>query len=277
MSVFSERKIDCHNHIFDPVQFPYQPDSRYHPQAHETATADYFHWVLDAYGVSHALIVGPNSGYGDMHNEALLDAIEQSNGRFKGMAVVSPECSLDQLAELKAKGIVGVTFNVAFHGVDHMLSTRPLMDKAAELDMLVQFQVQDDQLLPLADHFRDCGARLVIDHCGRPNVAAGVESDGFKAVLAMAETGRTWIKVSGFEKYSAEPFPFNDTLPFVQAIQTAFGEDRLLWGSDWPFLLAGQRMDYGTLLILAEQHFPNAEQRAKYFWKNAADLYGFPV
>ncbi len=96
MSVFTERKIDCHNHIFDPVRFPCQPDSPYHPDGHEIATADQFLQVLDTYGVSQALLVGPNSGYGENDNRALLDAIRRSDGRFRGMAVVDQQCSLAQ-------------------------------------------------------------------------------------------------------------------------------------------------------------------------------------
>ncbi|MGB0784276.1 MAG: hypothetical protein ACPGRG_13985, partial [Marinomonas sp.] len=70
MSVFTERKIDCHNHIFDPQQFPYQADSPYAPEGHEVATADYFLQVLETYGVSHALLIGPNSAYGENDNRA---------------------------------------------------------------------------------------------------------------------------------------------------------------------------------------------------------------
>jgi ABC-type sugar transport system permease subunit len=79
----------------------------------------------------------------------------------------------------------------------------------------------------------------------------------------------------GFDKFSRQALPYADTQPYVRAIQQAYGEDRLIWGSDWPFLRARQRMDYGTLLTLAEQQFPDARQRGKVFWKNAAELIGF--
>lgn len=275
MSVFDERKIDCHNHIFDPVRFPYQPDSPYHPGGHEIATADQFLQVLDAYGVSHALLVGPNSGYGENDNRALLDAIHRAGGRFKGMAVVDQQCSLEQLQTLNEQGVVGITFNIVFYGVDHFRRSAPLLDRVARLGMIAQLQVEGDQLMPLADMFTGSGARLLVDHCGRPDLDAGLEGPGFEAVLALAETGRAWIKVSGFDKFSRQALPYADTLPYVQAIQQAYGEDHLIWGSDWPFLKPRQRMDYGTLLKLAERQFPDARQREKYFWKNAAGLFGF--
>lgn len=277
MSVFTERKIDCHNHIFDPQQFPYQADSPYAPDGHEIATASYFQQVLNAYGVSHALLIGPNSAYGENDNRALLDAIAQSNGRFKGMAVVKEDTPTNKLSELKAQGIVGVTFNVAFYGVEHFARPLPLMDRLADLEMIVQVQVENEQMLRLAPLLMQTKATILIDHCGRPNLEHGVNNAGFQAILALAKTQRAYIKISGFAKFSQNAFPYADTQPYVDAIVKNFGENRIIWGSDWPFLKAQHRMDYGTLLALAEKQFPDKALRAKLFWENAARLCGFPL
>ena len=59
MSIFDEPKIDCHNHVFDPARFPYRADTPYRPAGQELATARQFREVMDAYGVCHALLVGP--------------------------------------------------------------------------------------------------------------------------------------------------------------------------------------------------------------------------
>jgi len=185
------------------------------------------------------------------------------------------DTSLQQLQELQEQGIAGATFNIAFYGPEHFANCGGLLDKLAQLDMVAQFQVEGSQLLGLESTFANSGARLLIDHCGRPVLEDGVESDGFRAVLDMAMTGRAWIKVSGFDKFSRQPLPFADCWPWIEEIKLAFGEDKLVWGSDWPFLKARQRLDYGTLLTLATQHFPDAKQREKYFWKNAAELFGF--
>lgn len=277
MSVFTERKIDCHNHIFDPQSFPYQANTPYAPEGHEVATADYFLQVLETYGVSHALLVGPNSAYGENDNRALLDAIARSNGRFKGMAVVKQDASSEELAQLKAQGVIGVTFNVAYYGFEHFAQSAPLMDRLADLDMIVQVQIEDEQMLDLTPLLMNSKAKILIDHCGRPNIEKGVTNKGFQAVLALAKTQRAYIKVSGFAKFTQGVFPYADTKPYVDAIVESFGEDRIIWGSDWPFLKAQHRMDYGTLLSLAEKQFPDASIRAKFFWENAAKLCGFPI
>ena len=156
MSIFDEPKIDCHNHIFDPVRFPYRPDTHYRPAGQECGSAQLFMQVLDAYGVRHALVVGPNSGY-DTDNRCLLDAIAQSDGRFKGIAVVDNACSFDALVALQAQGIVGVAFNPAFLGTAHYAGTAPLLAMLSQLGMLLQVQVEKDQLpelVPLLDGTR---------------------------------------------------------------------------------------------------------------------------
>lgn len=38
---------------------------------------------------------------------------------------------------------------------------------------------------------------------------------------------------------------------------------------------ARHRLDIGILLTLAQEQFPDSQQREKYFWKNAAQLIGF--
>lgn len=274
MSVLLERKIDCHNHVFDPENFPYQPD-RYHPAGHEVSPAEYFLKVLEAYNVSHALVVGPNSGYGEDDNRALLDAIERSNGRLKGMAVVSKDVTDETLQSLKRSGIVGVTFNVAFYGEEHFGHAASLMSRLHDHGLLAQIQVQGDQVLSFVDVLKSTPALVVIDHCGRPELDQGMDSPAFQVLLSLGKQTQHAIKLSGMAKFSKQGFPFDDTKPYVDALFAAFGEDRVLWGSDWPFLLAPQRMDYGTLLLLAEQWFPDPNVREKYFWRNAARLFGF--
>src|SRR5690242_14221272 len=104
MTVFDEPKIDCHNHVFDPARFPYAADVAYRPAGAEIATAAQHRNLFDAYGVRHALVVGPNSGYG-VDNRCLLDVIAQGGGRFKGIAVVPNDLDREGLERLKAAGV----------------------------------------------------------------------------------------------------------------------------------------------------------------------------
>jgi predicted TIM-barrel fold metal-dependent hydrolase len=273
-SIYSAPKIDCHCHVLDPQGFAYAADVSYRPAGQETGSASYFEHLLDAYGVQHALLVGPNSGYG-LDNRCLLAAIAGSHGRFKGIAVVAHDASSDYLQELKSQGIVGIAFNYSLHGLDYYRAAAPLFQRLAALDMYVQVQVEQTQLQTLAPLLLDSGAQLLIDHCGRPDVKQGIEGEGFAALLRLADSGRATVKLSGFSKFSAEDFPFTDTRIYSRALLDAFGPDHCIWASDWPFLKAPRRLDYGPLLQLFAQQVPDAQARQTILWDTPKRLFGF--
>ncbi len=264
--------VDCHVHVFDPQRFPYRADVAYQPVAAETATAQQLDQVLDAHGVRHALLVQPNSGYGP-DNACLLDAIARSGGRHKGVAIVATDASPDELQALRAQGVVGAAFNVAMLGPEAV--TPALLERLRDAGLWAQVQVQGDQLAALRPLLEDSGARLLVDHCGRPDPAGGVGQPGFQALLAMAANGRTAVKLSSLVKCSAQAFPHADAWPFAQALVEAFAPDALVWASDWPFLRAPARIDYAPLLRLARRLLPDAATRRAVLWDTPRRLFGF--
>ncbi|MEP6610201.1 MAG: amidohydrolase family protein, partial [Burkholderiaceae bacterium] len=124
--VFGEPKIDCHAHVLDPARFPYRADTPYAPMGQEIGTAAQLAQVMDAYGTAHALLVGPNSGYG-LDNSCMLDAIARGAGRYKGIAVVAVDTTLDELYALKRAGVVGVAWNITHYEVDYYRDAEPLL------------------------------------------------------------------------------------------------------------------------------------------------------
>lgn len=274
MSIYDEPKIDCHNHLFDPTHFPFQADTRYSPAGQEVAPLLQFERVLDAYGVQHALLVQPTSGYGT-DNSLLLHALAHDARRFKGIALVAHDTGVDALAALKAQGVVGVAFNVALEGVGVMHDAAPLFGRLAELDMFAQVQVQGDQLVELLDLIEHNPTPLLIDHCGRPEVSRGLSQPGFKALLQLASNERTCVKLSGMQKYAHHDHLQQQAGLYVQALLEAFGGEACLWGSDWPFIREQSRVDYGPLLKLAERLMPDPQQRRQVMWETPRRLFGF--
>ena len=116
---------------------------------------------------------------------------------------------------------------------------------------------------------------MLIDHLGRPTVAEGVDQPGFAALLRLADTGRVSVKISGYPKYSRQSYPFADCEPYVRAIVDAFTLDHCMWSSDWPYLRAPERQDYGPLIALAARLFPKQSDRRKLFWDTPNRLFGF--
>ena len=274
MSVISEPKIDCHMHVLDPARFPYNPEVAYKPLGQEMGTPAQYDAVMEFYGVTHALIVQPNSGYGG-DNALLLDTVARGKGRFKGVAIINFDASLSELRDLQAQGIVGAAFNPSLFGSDYYRPARKLVGRLAELGMFMQLQTEHDQLLPFVKWVEDIEVDTLVDHCGRPTLAQGLNQPAFQALLRLADTGRVTVKLSGYAKFTQQSWPFDDCEPFVRALVSAFTLDNCIWASDWPYLKAPERNDFGPNIALVKRWFPDAGDRAKLFSGTAKRLFGF--
>jgi predicted TIM-barrel fold metal-dependent hydrolase len=274
MNIFDEPKIDCHAHVIDPANFPFGKDVSYKPGGQEVGSTAQFVEVMNCHSVKHALLVQPNSGYGS-DNSCMLGAIAKGEGRFKGIAIVDLDVDATTLKALRSRGVIGVAVNPTFHGIDYYRHADGLIKRLADLDMFLNLQVEDDQFLMFAPWIESIPVKVLVDHAGRPTPPAGLGQPAFAAILRLAKTGRVNVKISGYLKFAKRPFPFEDCWPFVRAIVDAFTLDRCMWASDWPFLRASERQDYGPLVQLAGRLFPDANDRRKLFWDTPKRLFNF--
>ncbi|MGB1026033.1 MAG: amidohydrolase family protein, partial [Rhodospirillaceae bacterium] len=100
--------------------------------------------------------------------------------------------------------------------------------------VVVYFEAPD--LAELTSFLKQIPATIVVDHMGRPDIAAGVDAPGFQAFVAlMEELPSLWSKLSCPERLSvAGPDShYGDVVPFTNLLMTRF-PDRVLWGTDWP-------------------------------------------
>ena len=61
----------------------------------------------------------------------------------------------------------------------------------------------------------------------------------------------------------------------LQALLDAFTTDGCVWASDWPFVKATERIDYGPLLKLFEGLVPDPADRRKILWDTPRRWFGF--
>jgi L-fuconolactonase len=79
------------------------------------------------------------------------------------------------------------------------------------------------------------GTRFVLDHVGKPDIAAGLLDPWRAEILALAALPNVACKVSGMVT-EADPTAWTvaDLEPYVAHVLTSFGEERVLFASDWP-------------------------------------------
>ena len=225
--------VDAHCHVFGPgAVFPFAPERKYTPC---DAPKEKLWALRDFLGFERNVIVQATCHGAD--NRAVVDALQHSNDRARGVATVRPDISDAQLQELDEAGIRGVRFNFVKRLVD--VTPREVLRSIAERiyplgwHIVIYFEAAD--LPELFDFFSSLPTTLVVDHMGRPDVAEPVDGPGFELFLKLLrDRPNIWSKVSCPDRLSKSgPPDYDDVIPFARRVVEAF-PDRVLWGTDWP-------------------------------------------
>ncbi|MFJ7074140.1 amidohydrolase family protein [Streptomyces sp. NPDC098781] len=94
------------------------------------------------------------------------------------------------------------------------------------------------------------GLTFVLDHLGKPPIAAGHREPWAGDVRALAALPNTVCKLSGMVT-EADPaaWTVDDLRPYAEVVLEAFGPRRLMFGSDWP--VSTLAASYGQVLDAA--------------------------
>jgi predicted TIM-barrel fold metal-dependent hydrolase len=115
----------------------------------------------------------------------------------------------------------------------------------------------------------------VVDHFGRPDDSLGVDDPGFRYLLSLGTTRRVWVKLSASYRNGSGRRGEATAGAAVALLRSAFGLDRLVWGSDWPHTLFEDSVSYTTQRLLLEQWFPDAADRQVVLLETPARLFSF--
>ena len=267
---------DAHCHIFGPGdRYPYHPDRTYTPP---DAGLDRFRAVQAHLGLDRAVLV--NASCHGVYNEAMLDAIAASDGRYRGVAIVDDGFTADRFAALDAGGIRGVRFNFVRHlgGPPDLDVLDRILRRIAPLGWHVVLHFDAGDLVDFAGLLDGLPIPYLIDHMGRVKTAEGLEQEPFRRLVDRLERDpNCWVKISGAERISAGGPPFADAVPFARRLVEA-AADRVLWGTDWPHPNIARTMpDDGDLVDLLPDFMPDPAVRQAVLVDNPARLYGFPA
>ena len=270
--VLPKGAVDAHCHIFGPSpEFPYAPERKYTPC---NAGKDKLFALRDFLGFERNVIVQATCHGKD--NSAMVDACRTAGDRARGIASVGPDISMDELRQMDEAGVRGVRFNF----VKRLVDATPkevflgIAEKIAKLDwhIVVYFEAADlEELIPF---LKQLPTTIVVDHMGRPDVTKGVGHPDFQRFISlMDELPTLWSKVTCPERLTVQGPPYDDVVPFYQAIVDRF-EDRVLWGTDWPHPNMKSHMpDDGALVDYIPKIARNAAQQQKLLVDNPMRLY----
>lgn len=265
--------VDAHCHVFGPGEvFPYAPERKYTPC--DAGKAQLFA-LRDFLGFSRNVIVQATCHGAD--NRALVDALQASGDRARGVATVRDTVSDEELQLLHAAGVRGVRFNFVRRLVDPKPDAyyHAIIDRIAPLGWHVVVYFEAADLAERWNFFSSLPTTVVVDHMGRPDVSQPVEGPEFQRfVRLMAEHGNVWSKVSCPERLSqVGPPGYADVVPFARHLVERF-PDRVLWGTDWPHPnMKGHMPDDGHLVDVIPHIAPTPELQQALLVDNPMRLY----
>ncbi len=268
---------DCHHHIYDCARFALPTNFRQRrPPPSNGAVADY-RLLQKRIGTTRSVVVQPRNYALD--NEVTIDALAQLGNNARGVAVVHPTVTDAELMRFNDAGVRGIRFSLGdpASAIVKPDMIEPLAQRIANLGWHIQFNVDGEQVVELADLLRRLPTPLVFDHLGHPPLPAGTGHPSHAIIRSLIDAGRTWVKLSGaYSNSDSGPPEYPEATKIAQAFVRAAPE-RLVWGSDWPHpgLPDGDKPDDALLLDLLSVWAPDEKTRNRILVSNPEALYGF--
>ncbi len=277
--------IDCHIHLFDPtrpkgVPWPAKTDT----VLYKPAYMDRYRKLAVPLGIVGAIEVEASPWFDD--NQWVLDLAAKDKMLVGTIGDLEPE-----KPEFR-KQLENLHKNPLFRGIRYgNIWDRDLfaaLDKPefvaglkmlAEADLVMDSANPDPRLIAALLKASDKvpNLRIVLDHL--PRIEKPTDAAALKAYEKdLHELGRrkqVFAKVSGVAKRVNGRVP-EDIAPYKETIDEmwdVFGEDRLIYGSDWPN--SDLWAEYPVELKIVKAYFATRGQSAseKYFWKNSLAAY----
>ncbi|TDV48076.1 putative TIM-barrel fold metal-dependent hydrolase [Pseudomonas graminis] len=238
--------IDGHAHVFSR-ELDLTSARRYSPD-YDATLAMYQH-QLHQHGLSHGVLVQPS--FLGTDNRYLLDALQQAPDQLRGVVVVERDISRAALEEMNRLGVVGVRLNLMGRALPDFSEPQwqVFFGHIAAFDWHVEVHRQVADMPMLLAGLMPFGIKIVIDHFGRPDARLGLDQPGFQQMLELGRSGQLWMKVSGIYRLEGRA---QENLDFARValpvLVDTFGQQRLVWGSDWPHTQHENAVSYGSVI-----------------------------
>ncbi len=267
---------DTHVHVFGPAtRFAYAAKRNFTPVDAPKETLFDLHRRL---GIERCVIV--QSMVHGLDNSVVVDAMEAGGGRYLGVALVSPDTSVQHLRALASQGFRAVRFNFTAH-LGSGISPEALpefTERLMQADLHLQVHFDGKLIHALGPWLMRSAVPVVIDHMARVDATQGIEHTDFQALCRLLDSGRFHVKVSGIDRIDAHgasrSTPYADGIVLARHLVSQYAE-RCLWGTDWPHPNHTHIPDDGVLVNALSHIAPTPELLQAVLVDNPARLYQF--
>jgi L-fuconolactonase len=273
-------KIDAHHHLwkFDPKEYGWI-DENMQALRRDFLPAD-LHAVLTAAGITASVAVQARQ---TVEETRWLLELAGQNDFMKGVVGWVP------LADPKAGAVIDeFAANPKLRGVRHVLQDEPDENHILRADFnrgireLARHKLTYDILiferhLPQTIRFVDQYPKqiFVVDHLAKPRVKYKAISPWREHMQELAKRDNVYCKISGLATEADHKNWTEAQLdPYIDAVLSAFGPRRVMFGSDWPVCLLA--VSYGRWVDIAGRATAKlSTHEQQRFWSGTAvEAYG---
>jgi predicted TIM-barrel fold metal-dependent hydrolase len=262
--------IDAHTHVFVRSLKAYA-GARYVPD-YDASWQTLLALAADN-KVGRAVILQPS--FLGFDNAYLMEALKAEPSRFRGVPWISPSIEVTAVDwEAMARlGVRGLRFPIFGLPTPQWSAYADMLAEARRRDWPIHLYVEGRRLPSILPFLLDAGHKVVIPHFGMFDRTLGPMRDpGFELLLQKADTRQIWVVLSGPYRVGEER-----ARPAAGLLLSAFGPERLMWGSDWPHTNTdlNRVTTYPKTLQWLEEWVPDAAVRQRILVDTPAKLYGF--
>lgn len=115
---------------------------------------------------------------------------------------------------------------------------------------------------------------FILNHIGKPNIRGGEFEPWATQMTKLAEHDNVVCKISGVvTEADLDDWKIDDVRPYIEHALTVFGEDRVLFGSDWPVVTQGSTYNHWVKTVEEITKDSTDEQKDKLWRANALAFY----
>ncbi|KAF8101715.1 hypothetical protein N665_0201s0039 [Sinapis alba] len=261
----ASRVIDSHLHIWASPQeaaaYPYFPGQ----EPTLTGDVEFLLKNMEDARVDGALIVQPINHKFD--HSLVTSVLKKYPSKFVGCCLANPVedgSGIKQLESLVLESnYKAVRFNPYLWPSGQKMTNdvgKAMFSKAGELGVPVGFMCMKGLHLHIAEIEELCTefpkTTVLLDHAGFCRVPENGEAKHtYTQLMELSRFPQVYVKFSALFRISRTGFPYQDLTPLLSQLVSNFGANRVMWGSDFPFVVleCGYKEAKEAVTIVAKQ------------------------
>ncbi len=275
-------RIDSHLHVFAKASAAYPREVTAVCPAEREESVEKLLDVMTCHGVDQAVLVQMGGASVEAHRY-LLECLAAHPNRFLGIGLIpagcpDPAAHIEQLTD--GTGIIGFRLSTfggprdIFEPMDvKNFTSYPIWECAAAQDHVLWLYPNaiEAHLLPylitafpqvrvVLNHLGVCPGKGKFhwDALGRPQITVTGYNLSMHTTYRLARFENVYVHLSGQYAFSKEPYPYQDLAGWHRSLLTDFGPKRLMWATDFPWIL--EEPGYGALTEVVETLLPSLSE-----------------